>query len=107
MHLIPSHIDNPVRHKKQLVPGEARLVDFSITSLQWVAMAVTLIAAWLVASQSKGRRSSGFWCFILSNALWILWGWYDGAYALIGLQIGLFFLNVRGAKKNEPVATKN
>jgi len=49
----------------------------------------------------------GFWCFILSNALWVLWGWHDGAYALIGLQVGLFFMNFRGVKKNELVSTKD
>ncbi|HCE09585.1 MAG TPA: hypothetical protein DEQ40_13490 [Oxalobacteraceae bacterium] len=70
-------------------------------------MVATLIAAWLVASQSKRKRSFGFWCFILSNALWVLWGWQDGAYALIGLQVGLFFLNLRGARKNEPVSAKS
>ena len=68
--------------------------------LQWPAMVVTLLAAWLVASQSKGKRNWGFWCFILSNVMWILWGLYDGAYALIALQLGLCVLNVRGAIKN-------
>jgi hypothetical protein len=70
--------------------------------LQWPAMAATIIAAWLVASLSKRRREIGFWCFLLSNALWIAWGWHDGAYALIALQVGLAALNVRGAYKNDP-----
>jgi hypothetical protein len=70
--------------------------------LQWPAMLVTVVAAWLVASQSKRRRELGFWCFLASNALWVLWGWHDHAYALIALQIALAVLNVRGAYKNEP-----
>ena len=70
--------------------------------LQWPAMVVTLVAAWLVASLSKRKRSWGFWCFIASNVLWVIWGWYARAYALIALQVGLFVLNVRGARKNEP-----
>jgi len=70
-------------------------------ALQWPAMAVTLVAAWLVASQSKQKRNWGFWCFIVSNVLWIVWGWHDGAYALIALQVGLFALNVRGERKTE------
>jgi TctA family transporter len=70
--------------------------------LQWPAMVITLVAAWLVASQAKRKRSWGFWCFLLSNVLWIVWGWHDHAYALITLQVGLFALNVRGAWKNEP-----
>ena len=64
-------------------------------------MVVTLVAAWLVASQRKSRREAGFWVFILSNLLWIAWGWHARAWALIALQVGLFVLNVRGAVKNE------
>ena len=70
--------------------------------LQWPAMIVTVIAAWLVASQSKRRREVGFWCFLVSNALWIVWGWNDHAHALVVLQIALAILNIRGAYKNEP-----
>ncbi|HEY9400802.1 MAG TPA: hypothetical protein VIP76_04815 [Luteimonas sp.] len=73
-----------------------------INALQWPAMLITLIAAWLVASLHKKKRSWGFWCFIASNVLWVVWGWHDGAYALIALQVGLFLLNIRGARKNEP-----
>jgi len=69
--------------------------------LQWPAMIVTVIAAWLIASQSKGKRKVGFWCFLVSNALWVVWGWHDQAYALVVLQIALAFLNIRGAWKNE------
>jgi hypothetical protein len=69
--------------------------------LQWPAMLVTVAAAWLVASQSKGRRKAGFWTFLLSNVLWIVWGWHSKAYALIVLQVALAALNIRGARKNE------
>lgn len=83
------------------------MLDSALTAVQWPAMAATLIAAWLVASQSKRKRNFGFWCFVLSNALWVLWGWHDGAYALIGLQFGLLFLNLRGARKNKSVSEKS
>ena len=69
--------------------------------LQWPAMAVTLVAAWMVASQSPSRRAAGFWWFIASNLLWIAWAWNAKAWALIALQVGLFAMNVRGAAKNE------
>jgi hypothetical protein len=72
-----------------------------LDALQWPAMAVTLVAAWLVASRSKQRREAGFWVFIASNVLWVVWAWSARAWALIGLQIGLFLMNVRGAIKNE------
>lgn len=65
-------------------------------------MVVTLLAAWLVASQAKRQRRLGFWFFILSNVLWIAWALHVKAYALIVLQFGLFALNLRGAKTNEP-----
>lgn len=70
--------------------------------IQWPAMAMTLLAAWLIAAQSKRRREWGFWCFLVSNVLWIIWGWHDHAYALIALQCGLVALNIRGAYKNDP-----
>jgi hypothetical protein len=67
--------------------------------LQWPAMAVSLLAAWLIGSSRENRRNIGFWCFLLSNALWIAWGWHDEAYALIALQIGLAIMNIRGVSK--------
>ena len=70
--------------------------------LQWPAMAVTIAAAWLVAAQSRRKRTVGFWVFMLSNVLWSVWGWSHGAYALILLQIFLAITNVRGVYKNDP-----
>ena len=69
--------------------------------VQWPAMVITLTAAWLVASRSKHNRRFGFWCFIASNICWIIWAWFEHAYALIVMQLGLFAINVRGAKKNQ------
>lgn len=71
--------------------------------VQWPAMIATLVAAWLVASNNPGRRNVGFWTFIASNILWVAWGLHTAAYALIVLQVGLFFLNVRGAQKTDAV----
>jgi hypothetical protein len=72
-----------------------------IDLLQWPAMAVTLYAAYLIGSKREVRRVFGFSMFVLSNVLWIIWGWHDEAWALIALQVGLFALNVRGILKNE------
>jgi hypothetical protein len=77
-------------------------MDTLLDAMQWPAMIATLAAAWLVGSQSKSKRNWGFWCFIVSNVLWAIWGWHDQAYALIALQVGLFALNLRGVKKTEP-----
>jgi hypothetical protein len=76
-------------------------MDTLLDAVQWPAMIATLVAAWLVASQSKSRRNWGFWWFIASNVLWAIWGWHAQAWALIVLQVGLLALNVRGAKKTE------
>ncbi len=76
-----------------------------INALQWPAMVVTVLAAWLVASQRKLKRNWGFWVFLLSNILWIAWGLHDGAYALILLQVCLAFLNIRGTIKNRAAKT--
>src|SRR3954470_4932563 len=76
------------------------LVDW-MQHLQWPAMIATLLSAWLVAEQSKTKRQWGFWIFLLSNVLWVAWGWKAHAYALIVLQFGLAALNIRGVAKNE------
>lgn len=64
-------------------------------------MLATVLAAWLVASNAEGRRNAGFWVFLASNVLWAVWGWHDGAYALIALQVALAALNIRGVSKTE------
>jgi hypothetical protein len=69
--------------------------------IQWPAMAVTVLAAWLVASDREGRRLVGFWAFLLSNVLWVAWGWHTRAWALIVLQVCLAAMNIRGARKAE------
>jgi hypothetical protein len=69
--------------------------------VQWPAMVVTVAAAYLVASRSAHRRAVGFWCFLASNVLWVVWGFHDRAWALVGLQFCLAALNIRGVFKNE------
>lgn len=75
-------------------------MDAFLDALQWPAMAVTLLAAWLVAARSAARRRWGFGVFVASNLLWSAWGLHTQAYALIVLQVGLFLLNLRGVRKN-------
>jgi hypothetical protein len=76
----------------------------TLNFIQWPAMVVTVAAAWYVASAHKGRRRLGFWLFLGSNVLWVIWGLYSHAYALITLQVCLAAMNVRGAKRNESTA---
>ncbi|MFC3457372.1 hypothetical protein [Massilia haematophila] len=76
-------------------------MDEFLDFLQWPAMAVSLYAAYLIGSQRAGRRVFGFWMFILSNLLWIVWGVHDEAWALIALQVALMAMNIRGIWKND------
>jgi len=76
----------------------ARMLDL----IQWPAMVVTVLAAWLVGSRSTRRRAIGFWVFLASNALWIAWGVPAHAYGLIVLQVALAVMNMRGVSRNEP-----
>jgi hypothetical protein len=72
-----------------------------IDALQWPAMVITVVAAYLVASRLAYKRAVGFWCFLASNVLWVAWGVHDHAWALVGLQFFLAALNIRGVYKNE------
>ncbi|MBC7941640.1 MAG: hypothetical protein H7Z19_18125 [Chitinophagaceae bacterium] len=71
----------------------------ALTHIQWPAMVVTVVASWLIGSTQEGRRKAGFWVFLASNVLWVVWGVHDGAYALVVLQVALAVMNIRGAKK--------
>lgn len=73
-----------------------------LDAIQWFAMAATVAAAWLVAAQNKRRRKTGFWVYLGSNVLWVIWGVHDHAWALIALQFCLAAMNIRGVSKNEP-----
>ena len=69
--------------------------------VQWPAMVATVAGAWLVGTRSPHRRAIGFWVFLGSNVLWVVWGFHDRAWALVGLQFFLAALNMRGVYKNE------
>lgn len=68
--------------------------------IQWPAMVVTVTASWFVASSRKERRQIGFWLFLLSNALWVVWAVHAHAYALLVLQLCLAVMNIRGEQRN-------
>jgi hypothetical protein len=68
--------------------------------VQWPAMAITVTAAWFVASTDKSRRHVGFWLYLVSNVLWVIWGVHSKAYALITLQFLLAAMNIRGERKS-------
>lgn len=67
-------------------------------------MVMTVGASWLVGSSHQIRRHAGFWVFLLSNAMWVFWGLYHGAPALIALQVVLATMNIRSAIRTDKVA---
>ncbi|MBC7857614.1 MAG: hypothetical protein H7Z39_02325 [Burkholderiaceae bacterium] len=80
------------------------MTDELIDWLQWPAMAVSVAAAWFLGSPSPLKRGIGFWGMLVSNAMWAVWGWHDGAFALIALQFCLAAMNIRGLFKAESEA---
>ena len=72
----------------------------SLDFIQWPAMLVTVIAVWLVGDQSNRDRRLGFYLFLSSNVLWVIWGVHVKAYALVLLQFALAGLNCRGVIRN-------
>lgn len=74
-------------------------MELTLDAVQWPAMVVTVSAAWFVGSSEKRRRQIGFWLFLASNALWVVWGVHAQAYALIVLQVCLAAMNIRGASR--------
>jgi hypothetical protein len=82
-----------------LLGNQIKMDYFSL--LQWPAMVVNILSVWMLTSQSKGKRHAGFLLSLLSNLLWIMWGWYAEALAVLGLQIALATLNIHGVRKTE------
>jgi hypothetical protein len=68
--------------------------------MQWPALVVTVVAAWMVSANVRARRKTGFSVFLASNVLWVIWGLHVSAYALITLQFCLAFSNVHGILRN-------
>ncbi len=69
--------------------------------LQWPAMALTIVATWLVGSTHARKRTTGFCLFLASNGLWSAWALHASAPALLILQAVLAAFNVRGMRKTE------
>lgn len=69
--------------------------------LEWPAMLISLAAAWWMGSTKAKKRIVAFVLLIVGNLMWIAWGWGEGAWALIALNVGLMGLNVRAIMKNE------
>lgn len=69
--------------------------------LQWPAMILTLLGAWMISTDKRSIRHKGFWVFLLSNVLWILWGMHVKAYGVVLMQIGLAIVNYHGLTRTD------
>ena len=72
-----------------------------VNLLQWPAMVINILAVWLLTYQAKGMRHTGFLFSLLSNVLWVIWGWHVQAFAVLGLQFALATINIRGVRKTD------
>ncbi|MBN9133228.1 MAG: hypothetical protein ABS69_18970 [Nitrosomonadales bacterium SCN 54-20] len=69
--------------------------------LQWPAMVINILSVWLLTYQARRMRQAGFLLSLLSNVLWIIWGWHVQALAILGLQFALATINIRGVRKTD------
>jgi hypothetical protein len=69
--------------------------------LQWPAMVINILSVWLLTYQTRRIRQTGFLLSLLSNVLWIIWGWHVQALAVLGLQFALATINIRGVQKTD------
>lgn len=71
--------------------------------LQWPAMVLSLGAAWLTGDADASHRAVGFVLYIVSNVLWITWGWRTKTptpWGLIVMYLVFSFLSARGLVNN-------
>lgn len=68
--------------------------------IEWIAALVALGGAWCIGSSRQDVRQLGFCAFLLSNALWIVWGGFSGAWGLVTMQALFCVTSVRGIITN-------
>jgi nicotinamide riboside transporter PnuC len=65
---------------------------FKFYGLDWIAMALSLLAAYLLGNRNKW----GFVSFIISNAIWVFVGYLTGSYAIAIGNFIFLLMNWRG-----------
>ncbi len=77
-------------------------LDDLLNLVQWPAMITTIAATWYIAAERKDNRNWGFWLYLLSNLLWVVWAIPNRAWALAAMQVILAGMNIRGVMKSKP-----
>jgi hypothetical protein len=75
-------------------------VQWLLNQLQWPAALVGIVGAWLVGALARRSRRAGFWCFLVSNALWISWGVLFQHWGLVLMQAAFTVTSLRGVITN-------
>jgi hypothetical protein len=60
-------------------------------------MAVTVISAWMVASERTWKRNEGFSLFLITNILWVIWDLHDRVY--LSFLCSSVWRNIRGVSR--------
>ena len=64
-------------------------------------MVINILSVWLLTCQTRRMRHAGFLFSLVSNVLWVIWGWHVEAFAVLGLQFALATINIRGVQKTD------
>lgn len=72
------------------------MIDF----LQWPALVLSVIGAWLVGGSTMTHRRRGFLFFLLSNGLWMLWAGGIEAWGVVITQAVFTWTSIRGLCAN-------
>jgi hypothetical protein len=64
--------------------------------IQWTGALVALVGSFLVGCGDPRERFWGFWLFLFSNVLWILWARRHAAWGLLVMQLAFCVTSVRG-----------
>jgi hypothetical protein len=68
--------------------------------LQWPALVLSIIGAWLVGGSRANQRFAGFLLFLASNVLWAAWGLGIGAWGVAITQAFFTWTSLRGIRTN-------
>lgn len=71
-----------------------------IDLLQWPAVVLSIIGAWLVGGSRPQQRLAGFLLFLASNVLWAAWGLGIAAWGVVITQAFFTWTSLRGIRTN-------
>lgn len=67
----------------------------AVSILQWVGCGLAVIGSFLIALRGK-RPDVGFWLYLISNIVWIVYGDLTHAPGLITMQVVFLLTNALG-----------